>query len=185
MVFFLIWVVDSWIKELREGFRFRFSCMFPGSFYHYMLNMTMCVIDQGPPSCYSFSGNFYRRQWTVDFIYHIYTYIFSLYVRFNWNTNLHRFGIQKSQICMVGDRLDTDILFGQNGGCKTLLVLSGTPFYAYFLYPDWTWNPISSFIFLFLGVTSLSMLQNPNNSIQPDFYTGKISDFLSLKAAAV
>ena len=36
-----------------------------------------------------------------------------------------RFGITTSQICMVGDRLDTDILFGQNGGCKTLLVLSG------------------------------------------------------------
>ena len=36
-----------------------------------------------------------------------------------------RFGILKSQICMVGDRLATDILFGQNGGCKTLLVLSG------------------------------------------------------------
>ncbi|KAB5538626.1 hypothetical protein DKX38_016159 [Salix brachista] len=69
------------------------------------------------------------------------------------------FGILKSQICMVGDRLDTDILFGQNGGCKTLLVLS--------------------------GVTSLSMLQSPSNSIQPDFYTNKISDFLSLKAAAV
>ncbi|XP_035846403.1 phosphoglycolate phosphatase 1A, chloroplastic isoform X2 [Helianthus annuus] len=71
----------------------------------------------------------------------------------------NKFGISKSQICMVGDRLDTDILFGQNGGCKTLLVLS--------------------------GVTSLSMLQNPNNSIQPDFYTSKISDFLSLKAANV
>ncbi|CAI9302143.1 unnamed protein product [Lactuca saligna] len=71
----------------------------------------------------------------------------------------NKFGITKSQICMVGDRLDTDILFGQNGGCKTLLVLS--------------------------GVTSLSMLQNPNNSIQPDFYTNKISDFLSLKAATV
>lgn len=71
----------------------------------------------------------------------------------------HRFGISKSQICMVGDRLDTDILFGQNGGCKTLLVLS--------------------------GVTTLAMLQSPNNSIQPDFYTNKISDFLSLKAAAV
>ncbi|OWM86162.1 hypothetical protein CDL15_Pgr010986 [Punica granatum] len=70
-----------------------------------------------------------------------------------------KFGITKSQICMVGDRLDTDILFGQNGGCKTLLVLS--------------------------GVTSLPMLQNPNNSIQPDFYTNKISDFLSLKAATV
>ncbi|KAF9674530.1 hypothetical protein SADUNF_Sadunf10G0136700 [Salix dunnii] len=72
---------------------------------------------------------------------------------------VNKFGILKSQICMVGDRLDTDILFGQNGGCKTLLVLS--------------------------GVTSLSMLQSPSNSIQPDFYTNKISDFLSLKAAAV
>ncbi|XP_030472254.2 phosphoglycolate phosphatase 1A, chloroplastic-like [Syzygium oleosum] len=71
----------------------------------------------------------------------------------------NKFGIQKSQICMVGDRLDTDILFGQNGGCKTLLVLS--------------------------GVTSLSMLQSPDNKIQPDFYTNKISDFLSLKAATV
>nr|KYP64198.1 Phosphoglycolate phosphatase [Cajanus cajan] len=71
----------------------------------------------------------------------------------------NKFGISKSQICMVGDRLDTDILFGQNGGCKTLLVLS--------------------------GVTTLPMLQSPNNSIQPDFYTNKISDFLSLKAAAV
>lgn len=71
----------------------------------------------------------------------------------------NEFSIQKSQICMVGDRLDTDILFGQNGGCKTLLVLS--------------------------GVTSLSTLQSPENSIQPDFYTSKISDFLSLKAAAV
>ncbi|CAN6483157.1 unnamed protein product [Victoria cruziana] len=71
----------------------------------------------------------------------------------------NKFGIQKSQICMVGDRLDTDILFGQNGGCKTLLVLS--------------------------GVTSISMLQDPSNSIQPDFYTNKISDLLSLKAAVV
>lgn len=27
--------------------------------------------------------------------------------------------------CMVGDRLDTDIAFGKNGGLKTLLVLTG------------------------------------------------------------
>ena len=36
------------------------------------------------------------------------------------------FGLQRSQICMVGDRLDTDILFGQDGGLTTMLVLSGT-----------------------------------------------------------
>jgi len=28
-------------------------------------------------------------------------------------------------ICMCGDRLDTDVLFGKNGGLTTLLVLSG------------------------------------------------------------
>lgn len=64
-----------------------------------------------------------------------------------------KFQIKKSEICMVGDRLDTDILFGKNGGCKTLLVLS--------------------------GVTTLSMLQNPENSIQPDYYTDKLSDLLT------
>ncbi len=35
------------------------------------------------------------------------------------------FGLKRSQICMVGDRLDTDILFGQQGGLSTMLVLSG------------------------------------------------------------
>lgn len=35
------------------------------------------------------------------------------------------FGLERNQICMVGDRLDTDILFGQNGGLSTCLVLSG------------------------------------------------------------
>lgn len=37
-----------------------------------------------------------------------------------------RFRIDTSNMCMVGDRLDTDILFGNQSGCKTLLVLSGT-----------------------------------------------------------
>jgi hypothetical protein len=36
-----------------------------------------------------------------------------------------KFGLQRGQICMVGDRLDTDILFGKNGGLTTMLVLSG------------------------------------------------------------
>ncbi|CAA0815445.1 Phosphoglycolate phosphatase 2 [Striga hermonthica] len=38
---------------------------------------------------------------------------------------LKKFNIPTSRMCMVGDRLDTDILFGQNAGCRTLLVLSG------------------------------------------------------------
>lgn len=37
----------------------------------------------------------------------------------------HNFGLERNQICMVGDRLDTDIQFGQDGGLSTLLVLSG------------------------------------------------------------
>lgn len=36
-----------------------------------------------------------------------------------------KFGLRREQICMVGDRLDTDILFGKNGGLTTCLVLSG------------------------------------------------------------
>ena len=36
-----------------------------------------------------------------------------------------QFGIRRDQICMVGDRLDTDIMFGIDGGLRTLLCLSG------------------------------------------------------------
>ncbi|KAH9564739.1 hypothetical protein CY35_04G040800 [Sphagnum magellanicum] len=68
------------------------------------------------------------------------------------------FQISTSEICMVGDRLDTDILFGQNGSCRTLLVLS--------------------------GVTSLDALQSPENSIQPDAYINQLSDLLSAKKSA-
>ncbi|KVI01134.1 phosphoglycolate phosphatase 2 [Cynara cardunculus var. scolymus] len=65
-----------------------------------------------------------------------------------------KYNIPTSKMCMVGDRLDTDILFGQNAGCTTLLVLS--------------------------GVTSQSTLQDPSNQIQPDYYTNQISDILDL-----
>lgn len=67
---------------------------------------------------------------------------------------LKKFHIDTSRMCMVGDRLDTDILFGQSAGCKTLLVLS--------------------------GVTTLPTLQDPANNILPDYYTDKVSDLLQL-----
>ncbi|MQM04302.1 hypothetical protein Taro_037102 [Colocasia esculenta] len=67
---------------------------------------------------------------------------------------LERFEIATSRMCMVGDRLDTDILFGQNAGCKTLLVLS--------------------------GVTTLPVLQDPANNIHPDYYTNRMSDIIDL-----
>ncbi|XP_048323327.1 phosphoglycolate phosphatase 2 [Ziziphus jujuba] len=63
---------------------------------------------------------------------------------------IEKFHISCSRMCMVGDRLDTDILFGQNAGCKTLLVLS--------------------------GVTNLTTLQDDSNKIIPDYYTSKVSD---------
>mmetsp|Transcript_2880 Transcript_2880/g.10456 ORF Transcript_2880/g.10456 Transcript_2880/m.10456 type:complete len:347 (+) Transcript_2880:2023-3063(+) len=63
--------------------------------------------------------------------------------------------IRKDQICMVGDRLDTDILFGKDGGCQTMLVLS--------------------------GVTTEETLKSPENSIKPDYYTSKLGDFLQME----
>ncbi|KAF2288780.1 hypothetical protein GH714_013146 [Hevea brasiliensis] len=67
---------------------------------------------------------------------------------------LQKFQVSTSKMCMVGDRLDTDILFGKNAGCKTLLVLS--------------------------GVTNQSTLEDPSSTIQPDYYTSNISDCLHL-----
>ncbi|PBK80598.1 2-phosphoglycolate phosphatase [Armillaria gallica] len=53
---------------------------------------------------------------------------------------------------MVGDRLNTDILFGQNGGISTLLVLT--------------------------GITVESDITGPNaSSIIPDYVTGSVGDF--------
>lgn len=38
---------------------------------------------------------------------------------------MQRMGVSPSETLVVGDRLETDILGGQNAGCKTALVLSG------------------------------------------------------------
>ncbi|KAL1559974.1 Phosphoglycolate phosphatase 2 [Salvia divinorum] len=67
---------------------------------------------------------------------------------------LEKFNIPTSKMCMVGDRLDTDILFGQNSGCRTLLVFS--------------------------GVTKESDLQDPLNQIHPEYMTTTLSDILYL-----
>jgi len=65
------------------------------------------------------------------------------------------FKLQKDEICMVGDRLDTDIMFGKNGGLSTCLVLS--------------------------GVTTEEALLSPDNTITPDCYMGQLSELMSVK----
>jgi phosphoglycolate phosphatase len=67
--------------------------------------------------------------------------------------------LDRSRMCMVGDRLDTDVLFGADNGLKTVLVLS--------------------------GVTSEEKLLNPNNHITPDFYADTINDFFVPSPASV
>ena len=41
------------------------------------------------------------------------------------NLIVHEHNINKEHALMIGDRLDTDIKFGQDGGIRTLLVLTG------------------------------------------------------------
>ncbi|KXZ56678.1 hypothetical protein GPECTOR_1g610 [Gonium pectorale] len=68
-------------------------------------------------------------------------------------------GLRPDQICMVGDRLDTDIMFGKNGGLATSLVLS--------------------------GVTTEEVLNSPDNKVIPDYVLSKLPDLLSVKQAAM
>jgi phosphoglycolate phosphatase len=70
-----------------------------------------------------------------------------------------KFGIDRKRICMVGDRLDTDILFGTDNGLKSILVLS--------------------------GVTSEEKLLSPANGITPDYYADSINAFFTETGAAV
>lgn len=62
-----------------------------------------------------------------------------------------KYGVDRSRICMVGDRLDTDVLFGTDNGLKSVLVLS--------------------------GVTSEEKLLSPANTITPDYYADDINSF--------
>ena len=57
----------------------------------------------------------------------------------------------------MGDRLDTDVLFGKNGGLTTCLVLS--------------------------GVTTEAQLLSPDNKIHPDYFMAELPELLSVKAS--
>lgn len=70
-----------------------------------------------------------------------------------------KLGLEKDRICMVGDRLDTDVLFGTDNGLKTCLVLS--------------------------GVTTEEKLLSEENKITPDYYADSIVDFFSEVPASV
>jgi len=70
-----------------------------------------------------------------------------------------KLGLQRDRICMVGDRLDTDILFGTDNGLRTCLVLS--------------------------GVTTEEKLLSEENEIKPDYYADSIVDFFSEVPASV
>ncbi|PXF48454.1 Phosphoglycolate phosphatase 1B, chloroplastic [Gracilariopsis chorda] len=63
-----------------------------------------------------------------------------------------KYGISRDEICMVGDRLDTDVLFGKDNGLSSVLTLS--------------------------GVTTEEKLLSPENKIKPDYYVDSIADFL-------
>merc|ERR1712157_711905 len=60
---------------------------------------------------------------------------------------VEKYGCKRENICMVGDRLDTDILFGQNNGLLSCLTS---------------------------GVTTEEKLLSEENTIKPDFYVDSI-----------
>ena len=62
-----------------------------------------------------------------------------------------KYKMERSRICMVGDRLDTDIVFGTDNGLQTILTLS--------------------------GVTTESKLLSEGNKIRPEYYVDSIADF--------
>eukprot|EP00934_Nitzschia_sp_Nitz4_P006642 Nitzschia sp. Nitz4//scaffold55_size114948//444//1522//NITZ4_003876-RA/size114948-snap-gene-0.165-mRNA-1//1//CDS//3329554455//6632//frame0 len=64
-----------------------------------------------------------------------------------------KYDLDRQRICMVGDRLDTDILFGTQNNLKSLMVLS--------------------------GVTSEAKLMDPENDIRPDYYAEDINALFS------
>lgn len=63
-----------------------------------------------------------------------------------------KYNIPRNEICMIGDRLDTDILFGKDNGLSSVLTLT--------------------------GVTSEETLMSESNTIHPDYFVDSIADLL-------
>jgi phosphoglycolate/pyridoxal phosphate phosphatase family enzyme len=64
---------------------------------------------------------------------------------------VEKYGYPRDRICMVGDRLDTDIVFGLENGMQTILTLS--------------------------GVTGEEKLLSAENKFMPKYYVDSIADF--------
>lgn len=64
-----------------------------------------------------------------------------------------KYHLNRNRVCMVGDRLDTDIVFGLENDMKTILTLS--------------------------GVTSENHLLSQTNQIHPHYYISGVFDFFS------
>jgi 4-nitrophenyl phosphatase len=83
----------------------------------------------------------------------------------------YRVNFDPKRTLMIGDRLNTDILFGQNGGLATLLVLTGN-FTLSAIPRRWTLNVPHT------GITTEAEITGPDaSSIVPDFVTQSIGDF--------
>lgn len=80
---------------------------------------------------------------------------------------MKRHNLKREKTCMVGDRLDTDILFGQNGNLKTLVVFTGE------------YNLVFK-LNLSKGVAKPEDLTDPNNKIHPEFSINSLGDLHSL-----
>ena len=82
-----------------------------------MLSVNTCHHDLDPFSCSHTSGAGAVKKEPI---------VVGKPAEFMLQNIAEQFKLERHQICMVGDRLDTDILFGQQGGLTTMLVLSGT-----------------------------------------------------------
>lgn len=82
---------------------------------------------------------------------------------------------QATDLCVCSVILILILLLGHyHRMCWRFLVESTCVTYACAKLVSWMWT----------GVTTLETLQSPENKIQPDFYTDKISDLLAVKKVA-